>query len=156
MITPNFPQLTLVEDNSYDEELTISGIHKSGVPCNITVRRDGQEALEFLLGASSLPSLILMDFKLPKLNGLEVLTQLKLVDRTRYIPVVIFSGSNVGSVIKDCYRIGANSCVTKPVDAAEYVGLVKSITYYWLGVNKMAQDESNFLSHRINRGANRS
>jgi two-component system response regulator len=152
MGTTSTPELALVEDNSYDEELTIAGIRKSGVACNVTVRRDGAEALEFLLGAPVPPSLILLDYKLPKMNGLEVLTQLKLVDRTRFVPVVIFSGTNVGNAIKDCYRVGANSCVTKPDDASEYVGLVRWITHYWLNVNRRSEDVSGLLSRRISNG----
>jgi two-component system response regulator len=152
MSTTATPELTLVEDNRYDEELTITGIRKSGVPCNVTIRRDGAEALEYLLGAPLAPSLILLDYKLPKMNGLEVLTQLKLVDRTRFVPVVIFSGTNVGDAIKNCYLIGANSCVTKPDNATEYVGLVRWITHYWLNVNRGSEDVSGLLSRRISCG----
>src|SRR5580658_5793293 len=99
-------EITLIEDNCYDEELTLAGIQKAGLHCNVTVRRDGAEALEFLFASTTLPSLILLDYKLPKLNGLEVLTQVRLHERLRTVPVVIFSGTNVGSSITECYRFG--------------------------------------------------
>jgi len=146
------PELVIVEDNAEDEILTLAGIRKSGVACNITVRRDGQEAVDHLLGLTEPPALVLLDFKLPKLNGLEVLTQIKLQERTRSVPVVIFSGTNVGSAIRDCYRIGANSCVTKPDDANDYVGLLTWITHYWLSVNRGPDDHSRLLSRRIYQG----
>jgi len=123
--------------------MSLRGISNSGIPCRVTVRRDGAEALEHLLAAHDpLPTLILLDYNLPKLNGLEVLTRLRGNDMTRLIPVVIVSGSNGGRELTECYRVGANSCVTKPADPKEYVERLALIAHYWLTVNQGSQPGS--------------
>jgi two-component system, response regulator len=130
------PELVLIEDNLDDEAMSLRGIKKSGVACNVTVRRDGAEALDLLLGEESPPpALIVLDYKLPTRNGLEILTELRRHPRTRLTPVVIVSGTNSGAALTDCYHSGANSCVTKPDDPAEYVDRVSAIASYWLDVN---------------------
>lgn len=131
------PELVLVEDSYDDEIMSLRGITESGIPCRVTVRRDGDEALAHLLGNQSpLPALIVLDYKLPKHDGLEILTLLRRNPATRYIPVVIVSGTNTGDALTECYRVGANSCVAKPDDPKEYVNLIASITRYWLIVNQ--------------------
>jgi two-component system response regulator len=130
-------ELVLVEDSPDDEMLSLKGIANAGIPCRVTVRRDGQEALEHLLGEfEPPPTLILLDYNLPKFNGLEILTRLRANERTRLIPVVIVSGSNKGSELTECYRVGANSCVTKPFDAKQYIERLAAIAQYWLIVNQ--------------------
>jgi|SRR5579862_1524405 len=137
MNTAPLPELVLVEDNLDDEVMSLMGITRSGIPCRVTVRRDGVDALDHLLGAHEPPpALIVLDFQLPKLNGLEVLTRLRSNDRTRLIPVVMVSGTNSGNSMSECYRNGANSCVTKPLDSKEYIDRLAGIAHYWLTVNQ--------------------
>jgi two-component system response regulator len=139
----DLPELVLVEDSKDDELMSLRGLSKSGIPCHVTVRRTGAEALEHLLDSiDPPPSLILLDYRLPKFNGLEVLTRLRGNERTRLVPVVIFSGSNGGSELAECYRVGANSCVSKPSDPNEYVERLASIAQYWLAVNQSAEHAS--------------
>lgn len=131
------PEIVLVEDSMEDELMSLRGISKSGIPCNVTVRRDGEEALDHLLSAHNyLPRLILLDLHVPKVSGLEILTRLRAQNRTRLVPIVMFSGSNSGPTLQECYRCGANSCVTKPSSAKEYVDRLTGITQYWLTMNE--------------------
>ena len=130
------PEVVLVEDTLDDEIMSLQGILRSGVPCHVTVRRDGEDALDHLLGDhESLPRLILLDLNLPKLNGIEILMRLRTHDRTRFVPVVMFSNSNTGRDLSECYKFGANSCVTKPDTAKEYVERLSGVTHYWLTMN---------------------
>jgi len=130
------PEIVLVEDTLDDEMMSLRGISNSGIPCHVTVRRDGAEALDHLLSAHEyLPKLILLDLHLPQVSGLEILARLRAHDRTRFVPIVMFSGSNSGSDILECYKRGANSCVTKPSDAKEYVDRLASVIQYWLTMN---------------------
>src|SRR5579859_6317327 len=136
-VTKAVPELLLVEDNRDEELMSLRAIAKSSVPCVVTVRRDGAEALDHLLGAQGgAPALIVLDYDLPKFNGREILQRLRANDRTRFTPVVLFSGSAQETVLADCYRLGANSCVAKPVDANEYVEHLSWIARYWLTVNQ--------------------
>lgn len=140
-LNANIRELVLVEDSEDDEMMSLRGISTSGIPCRVTVRRDGADAIEHLLGSTDPPpSLVLLDYKLPKFNGLEVLTRLRGNEKTRLVPIVIFSGSNQGSELADCYRVGANSCVAKPSDPREYVERLASVTQYWLTLNQSAED----------------
>jgi two-component system response regulator len=134
------PELVLVEDNADDEMMSLRGIANSGIPCHVTVRRDGAEAMEHLLNAHNPPpSLIVLDYKLPMLTGGEVLARLRDNEATRFTPVVIFSGTNGGSELTDCYRGGANSCVVKPDDPYEYVDRLAVVTRYWLAINHSSE-----------------
>ncbi|HVL39210.1 MAG TPA: response regulator [Fimbriimonadaceae bacterium] len=137
MATARCEELVLVEDNETDEILSLRGIAKSGVECSVTVRRDGFEALDYLLDERlPPPKLIVLDYRLPKMTGLEILTALRQCAKTQLTPVVILSGTNQGDELRECYKLGANSCVAKPIDASEYIARVASITRYWLLVNQ--------------------
>ncbi len=139
MVKTLLPELVLVEDTLEDELMSLRGISRSGIPCQITVRRDGAEAIELLFSTKSAPpDLVVLDFKLPKFSGLEILTQMRENPATRFVPVVIVSGTNSGKTLRECYRVGANSCVTKPVDMSEYVEHLAHVTRYWLTVNQAA------------------
>lgn len=136
MDTTTLPEVVLVEDSLDDEQLSLRGIVNSGIPCKVTVQRDGAAALDDLLGAKGrLPALIVLDYQLPKYNGLEVLKRLRSSEGASIVPVVIFSGSEAGKELSDCYRVGANSCVKKPDDPQEYVDRLGLVTRYWLTVN---------------------
>jgi two-component system, response regulator len=131
------PELVLVEDSKDDEELSLRGIARSGLQCHVTVRRDGQEAIEYLLGRlDPPPSVVVLDYKLPKLTGRDVLERLRGNEATRLTPVVIFSGTTVGDDLIGCYKVGANSCVVKPDDPTDYVDRLASVTRYWLAINQ--------------------
>ena len=130
------PELVLVEDSPDDELLSLRAIARCGVMCKVTVRRDGAEALEHLLGAGCPPALIVLDYQLPRYSGREILEKLRASERARFIPIVIFSGTNRGEALTDCYRAGANSCVVKPNDVKEYVSKLTSVAHYWLTVNQ--------------------
>jgi two-component system, response regulator len=136
--------ILLVEDNPDDEALTLRAVRKH-MPHGIAVARDGAEALEFLFGTgrhadrdlSTPPLLVLLDLKLPKVNGLEVLRRMREDARTRPIPVVVFTSSTEEQDILDCYRLGANSYIRKPVDYVQFCDDLKQVMTYWLCVNQL-------------------
>lgn len=135
--------ILLVEDNPDDIALALRALKKNNLGKQVIVARDGAEALQYLFGqgqvdASSnpLPELIMLDLKLPKVNGLEVLKQLRSNDRTRHLPVVIMTTSNERQDIINCYDSGANSYIRKPVDFAKFYEVIKQISTYWLGLNE--------------------
>jgi two-component system, response regulator len=133
----------LVEDNPDDVGLTLRAIRKNHVECDVVIARDGVEALQ-LLGVgvppdeapAQLPALILLDLKLPKLDGLQLLRQMRADSRTRLIPVVILTSSKEEGDIIDGYSLGANSYIRKPVDFAEFVEVVRQMGLYWLVLNE--------------------
>jgi len=134
----------LVEDNADDEELTIRTLQKNHLRNKIIVVRDGVEALDYLFGTgdykdrdlSVSPVLIMLDIKLPKLNGLEVLKKIKTDSRTRFIPVVILTSSDEEKDLIESYQLGANSYVRKPVDFAEFQNSVRQLALYWVLLNE--------------------
>lgn len=132
--------ILLVEDDPRDLELTLRTLRKHHLANQIVVARDGAEALQLLRAepGQSLPSprLVLLDLKLPKVSGLEVLRTLKGNSATSHIPVVILTSTDDQPEIDACYRLGANSFVRKPVDFAEFTAAVQQIGLYWLVVNK--------------------
>ena len=134
-------EVLLVEDNASDEELTLHVLKKYNLANRIEVVRDGAEALEFLFGngAQPVPKLILLDLKLPKLNGREVLTQIKGEARTKLIPVVVLTSSREDSDLAACYQLGVNSYIVKPVDFAQFTECVRQLGLYWLLVNEPAR-----------------
>ncbi len=134
-------ELLLVEDNSSDEELTLHVLRKYNLANRIQVVRDGAEALEFLFGngGQAVPKLILLDLKLPKLNGREVLSQIKADARTRTIPVVVLTSSREDSDLAACYQLGVNSYIVKPVDFVQFTECVRQLGLYWLLVNEPAR-----------------
>ena len=130
--------ILLVEDNSDDEQLTLRAMRQSEVPNIIRVARDGAEALDHLFGASStrLPDLILLDLKLPKVSGLEVLQKIRSESKTKALPVVVLTSSDEERDIIESYNIGANSYIRKPVDFDEFIDAVRQLGVYWLTLNK--------------------
>lgn len=137
-------EILLVEDNPMDLELTLRALRKENLSNCIQVARDGEEALEFLFcrGAHSQrsfdrpPRLIVLDLKLPKVDGLEVLRQIKNDSRTRAIPVAILTSSKEERDLVEGYNLGANSYIQKPVDFDQFRDTVKQLGLYWLVVNQ--------------------
>ena len=136
--------ILLVEDNPDDELLTLRALKKNGVLNRVVVARDGVEALDYLFGAGSyagrdtgvMPQLILLDLKLPKIDGLEVLRRLRADERTRLLPVVILTSSREQQDMVDGYGLGANSYVRKPVNFEQFVSAVEQLKLYWLVLNE--------------------
>lgn len=137
-------EILLVEDNQDDVELTLHALRRENLANHIRVVRDGEEALEFLFcnGAHSErsfdhpPRLVLLDLKLPKVDGMEVLKQLKTDPRTKTIPVVILTSSKEERDLVQSYGLGANSYIQKPVDFGQFRETVKSVGFYWLLINQ--------------------
>ncbi len=140
----NEVDIILVEDNRDDEELALLALQQNNLGNEITVLRDGAEALEYLLGPNrplTQPRLILLDLKLPKIDGLEVLRRLKLDERTRAIPVVMLTSSREERDLVESYRLGVNSYIVKPVDFDQFLQSVRQIGMYWLVLNEQPSKE---------------
>jgi len=133
----------LVEDNPNDAELTVRAL--SSIISNIYVVKDGEEALEFIFctgkyssrDINNNPKVILLDLKLPKVNGLEVLAKIKGDVRTKMIPVVVVTSSQEDSDLKEAYRLGANSYIVKPIEGVNFEKAVREAGVYWLDINKL-------------------
>jgi len=133
-----------VEDNADDEKLTLRALHKNKISNEVVVARDGMEALEYLLGNETqagsnlnpLPQVVLLDLKLPKLDGLEVLRRLRADERTKLLPVVILTSSNEEQDRISGYSLGANSYVRKPVDFNQFMEAARQLGLYWLVLNE--------------------
>jgi len=135
--------ILLVEDNPDDEALTLRVLRKHGLADEVVVVRDGAEALAFLYeatraGDDQLPELVLLDLKLPKMDGLQVLKILREDAQTRRVPVVVLSSSSEDRDIAQSYDLGANSYVRKPVDFDAFSEAVRQLGIYWLGLNEPA------------------
>jgi len=136
--------ILLVEDNASDEKLTVLALKKCGVDHRVAVVRDGAEALDYLFAIGlhatrdplELPVLVLLDLKLPKLNGLEVLERIRAHERTRDLPVVILTSSRQDQDISRGYACGANAYIRKPVDHAEFVEAARALGVFWLLLNE--------------------
>lgn len=136
--------ILLVEDNPDDVELTRRAFDESHIANTLDVVRDGVEALEYLFAegeyagrdASDLPEVILLDLKLPRVDGLEVLRRIRADERTRLTPVVVLTSSNEEQDIIESYNLGANSYVRKPVDFEHFLEATKTLGLYWLVVNE--------------------
>lgn len=138
--------ILLVEDNPSDIELTRRAFEKSRIANELVIAEDGQEALEYLLdvdpltgsSVNELPALVLLDLKLPKVDGLQVLHRIRANDRTSRLPVVILTTSNEEQDIAQSYDFGANSYIRKPVDFKQFSESVQHLGLYWLVMNEQA------------------
>ena len=129
--------ILLVEDNPDDVALTLRALKKANVLNNVTVAKDGAEALDYLLGEKRFPpALILLDLKLPKIGGLEVLKRARADASTKLLPVVILTSSNEESDVISGYSLGANSYIRKPVDFNQFADAVQKLGLYWLVLNE--------------------
>ena len=136
--------ILLVEDNPDDEALTLRALKKNNIGNKIFVARDGAEALDFLFCTGTytdhdpreMPQLILLDLKLPKVDGLEVLRRLRADIRTRLLPIVILTSSNEEQDLMEGYQYGANSYMRKPVDFNQFADAIRQLGLYWLVLNE--------------------
>ncbi|MGE3538591.1 MAG: response regulator [Candidatus Tectimicrobiota bacterium] len=138
--------ILLVEDNPDDEELTLLAFRKSQLTQAIYIVRDGAEALDYLFGTGAysdravyrLPSVILLDLKLPKVSGLEVLRRVRATEHTRLLPVVILTSSREEHDLIESYNLGVNSYIVKPVEFEKYTQTVGHVGVYWASLNEPA------------------
>jgi CheY-like chemotaxis protein len=136
--------ILLVEDNARDEVLTLRALKQSGIANEIVVTRDGVEALDYLFGTgifegrdtNDQPQLVLLDLKLPKKDGLQVLTGLRADERTKRLPVVIFTSSSEQEDMMRSYDLGANSYIRKPVDFEHFAEATRQVGMYWVLLNE--------------------
>jgi CheY-like chemotaxis protein len=140
----NEAEILIVEDSMDDANLTIRALKKNNILNNMFHVKDGAEALDFIFakgiystrGGMAKPKLILLDLKMPKVNGIQVLEKIKSDPDTKTIPVVILTSSQEDPDIKKCYELGANSYVTKPVEFEGFIKAVKDLGFYWMVLNK--------------------
>ena len=138
-------EILLVEDNPKDMELTLYSLRENKLANNIETVRDGEEALDFIFcrnayanrSMDNKPKVILLDLKLPKVNGLEVLQQIKNDDRTKTIPIVVLTSSREDKDLEECYKLGVNSYMVKPIDFNQFTTAVREIGLYWLLHNEV-------------------
>ena len=141
----NNKKILLVEDNPDDIELTLRAFRKNNIMNEIIIKRDGAEALDFFFGkdgvavnnCNDLPILTMLDLKLPKIDGLDVLKKIRSDKRTKLLPVVILTSSNEQSDLLSGYELGCNSYIRKPVDFNQFTETVKQLGFYWLLINEI-------------------
>ena len=141
--------ILLVEDNPRDEALTLRALKKSNIVNDVIVARDGVEALDYLFGTGAhagrdlgvMPQMILLDLKLPKVDGLQVLQKIRADERTKRLPVVIFTSSSEEEDLIKSYNLGANSYVRKPVDFEQFLEATRQLGLYWLVLNQVAPND---------------
>ena len=141
----NNKKILLVEDNPDDIELTLRAFRKNNILNEIIIKRDGAEALDFFFGkdgvavdnGKDLPILTMLDLKLPKIDGFDVLKKIRSDKRTKLIPVVILTSSNEQSDLLSGYELGCNSYIRKPVDFNQFTDTVKQLGFYWLLINEI-------------------
>jgi CheY-like chemotaxis protein len=143
MIMETFKRILLVEDDPKDIELTLSALAEYNLANEITITRDGVEALDYLyrrelfaLRPEGNPVVILLDLKMPRLDGVQVLRQIKSDQEMRFIPVVILTSSRESRDLEECYRLGVNAYVVKPVRFAEFVEAIKGVGVFWALINE--------------------
>jgi two-component system response regulator len=140
----NVIEILIVEDNRRDEDLTLRALKKHNLANNILVAHDGAEALDFFFckgkfetrSFNNPPKLVLLDLKLPKVSGLEVLKAIKGDKRTACIPIVVVTSSKEEPDMQEAYKLGANSYVVKPVDFEQFINAMSSLGLYWLLINE--------------------
>ena len=140
--------ILLVEDNPDDEELTVRALRKNKISNEIVIARDGVEALDYLLGTGAhagrdtrhQPQVVLLDLKLPRLDGIDVLKRMRADERTRHVPVVVLTSSCEQEDVIAAYNGGTNSYVRKPVEFGKFVDSVSQLGVYWLLLNEVAHD----------------
>jgi two-component system, response regulator len=138
-------EILLVEDNPNDAEMAIRALRKNNLANNVVHVTDGEEALDFIFARraynarkiKNAPKVILLDLKLPKVDGLEVLKAVKSDPRTRIIPVIALTSSSEEKDIVESYRLGVNSYIVKPVDFDKFVEAIKGLGFYWLLLNRL-------------------
>lgn len=142
-------KILLIEDNPDDVELTLRAFKKNNIMNEIIVKTDGVEAIDYFFGKEGIvsknkdefPILILLDLKLPRIDGIEVLKKLRKDERTKLIPIVILTSSKESADLLSCYRLGCNSYIRKPVDFTLFTDMVRQLGFYWLIMNEVP---SNF------------
>jgi len=140
----NTVEILLVEDNPTDAELTMAALKENNLANNLVWVKDGAEALDFLFATGAYagrkiengPKVVLLDLRLPKVNGMEVLRRLKADARTKRIPVVVLTSSTVDRDMAECYDLGVNSYISKPVEFDAFVKVVSELGLYWLLINQ--------------------
>ncbi len=144
MTDPSEIEILLVEDNPYDVEMTIRALKKQNLANKVHVVKDGAEALDYLFSneiyvnrdINQSPKLVLLDLKLPKVSGLEVLHQIKSDERTKTIPVVVLTSSREEQDMVESYKLGVNSYIVKPVDFDKFLSAIGKLGFYWLLLNE--------------------
>lgn len=133
--------ILLIEDNPDDEALTLRALKKNNIMNKVMVAHDGAEALDYLFGPDSannpIPQIILLDLKLPKVDGLEVLRRIRADERTKVYPVTILTSSREEQDLLTSYNLGANSYIRKPVDFTQFMAAVQQLGLYWLVLNEL-------------------
>jgi two-component system response regulator len=137
-------EILLIEDNPHDAEMTLRALQENHLVNHVVWLKDGEAAVEFLFGVDAepavrprcAPKLVLLDLKLPKVDGLELLRRLKAGEQSRLIPVVVLTSSREGCDIEESYRLGVNSYIVKPVDFEKFAEAVRQLGMYWLLLNQ--------------------
>lgn len=141
----NIVEILMVEDTEADAELAMRALRKRGLANHLVWVKDGAEALDFIFaegeyasrGMENAPKMVLLDLRLPKVSGIEVLRRVKADERTKKIPVVVLTSSKEDADLEECYKLGVNSYITKPVEFDEFTRVVGELGLYWLLVNKL-------------------
>jgi CheY-like chemotaxis protein len=136
--------ILLIEDNIDDERLTLRALRRNNIMNEVVVACDGQEAIDYLFGTGSfsgrdlsvMPAVVILDLKLPRLSGLEVLNRIRTDDKTKRLPVVVLTASDDARQIEESYALGANSFIQKPTDPSDFSEMVLQVAMYWLLLNR--------------------
>ncbi len=135
------PTILLVEDNPDDERLAVRALRRANITAEILIARNGEEALETVFNISCLPIIMLLDLKLPKIDGLDVLKAIRANEKTRLLPVVILTSSSEQRDIIESYDLGANSYVRKPIEFDRFTEVVGQLAIYWTSINEPINPE---------------